>query len=704
MTKSKKQTRYKRSRPSPLSTKTGAAASAASSFIENELPLDNAANQQTIPILKKLSSLDVDDRAWTASAIAHLAAENPQTRQLMLANNVIGELSKAMADPNPEVAVEIIGALRNLALDDEVSVLEEMMKKNVFDLLLSHLNRIAQTITPCSTVDASLHDNSKEIPLYRLAEQCLLLLQLFIETLEGALSAVTSSPPILAFMVSTSFPSRKIPIPVIKASLQCLNVLTDDSENTLLSISLHTSHPDLIASLMEVAASGASQPDNQSFSVYDDENRMMVRVLAASIVYNVASATSTSTLSSRSQVMMNAVIPATTSALSSLDVAVTLAKAVELEQEFQVDVVSKAPVTPQTTEDGDMQMGHDHDEEVATSTKVLKAQTAIAILESHFLTVHYALEVLANALGDDVNQRGWEDVNGDQDDVDPMDAAVEEEEDSQESDSAAFITQIMTSTAPSLFPLLAQLSQIESSTTIIPASLAASVQGTRVRALSCLETLTMGVDKSWFASQSSSDIATMWTWLIDIANRTTSNTSNSAVAPVVDLEALEGAVGIMWAMSRGISGLKMDIPYTNQQLDALIALCTTATNPPSLIIKSLHVLSLLVNRPDRIPENRQVGLLLLALIAGSPSTEVVFEALDAIFDVYSDASFDYDEPVFVGCDFLRRLKDSVQAVRVKIKGVDRKRDGTLYARGREALDNLVAFIQYKESERAAASR
>ena len=29
-----------------------------------------------------------------------------------MANNVVGELSKAMADPNPEVAVEIIGALR----------------------------------------------------------------------------------------------------------------------------------------------------------------------------------------------------------------------------------------------------------------------------------------------------------------------------------------------------------------------------------------------------------------------------------------------------------------------------------------------------------------------------------------------------------------------------------------------------------------
>ncbi|TPX54650.1 hypothetical protein SeMB42_g00182 [Synchytrium endobioticum] len=664
MTKTRKQIRVKRDRPGPLpSRKAGPTVSTAS-----DNGTDGSGSMPaSIPILNKLSSLDVDDRAWTASAIAHLAAENQQTRQLLLANNVIGELSKAMADPNPEIAVEIIGALRNLALEDEVNILEEMKMKNVFDLLLSHLIRIAEALLP-NQIQPDITADEKAVPLYRLAEQCLLLLLSFLQFSEQCMSSVAASSSILNFMIYASFPNHNIPTPVITASLHCLNVLADDAESSLIS-SLHESHPDLITSLLDVASEGS-----YGFNAFDDDNRMMVRVLAANLVCNLAAARE-----SKLQVFTNAVLPAVISALSSFDLAGCLGRGAELEKEFEIDVVSKAvngsiSNSGESAPEGDMveDERQTYAEEVSPSGKVLKAQSAISVLESHFVTVHYALELLANALAD-TSSSDWADIESGREvcDIAMMDhsEAIEQDDDA----SSDLMAQVMTQSAPTLVPLLASLCQLgclRISPSPNPACLSSSMQGTRVRALSCMETLTMGLDKSWFESKNCQEITAMWSWLADIANHCSSTDGGNGAS---DLESVESCVGVMWAFCRGLTGSSVQIVYTDQQLDALISLCTYSNNPPSLIIKALHVLSLLVSRPSHMLQNKKVGLVLLALI-GSSSPEVVFEALDAIFDVYADASFDYDAPVFVGMGFLKRLKDSVEIVKDKVKNVDRKKD------------------------------
>lgn len=47
--------------------------------------------------------------------------------------------------------------------------------------------------------------------------------------------------------------------------------------------------------------------------------------------------------------------------------------------------------------------------------------------------------------------------------------------------------------------------------------------------------------------------------------------------------------------------------------------------------------------------------------------DVAVEALNFIFDVYSDCAFDYDYPVFVQGGFLNILKQIVPAVRSMVK-------------------------------------
>jgi hypothetical protein len=47
----------------------------------------------------------------------------------------------------------------------------------------------------------------------------------------------------------------------------------------------------------------------------------------------------------------------------------------------------------------------------------------------------------------------------------------------------------------------------------------------------------------------------------------------------------------------------------------------------------------------------------------STPPSVIVEALNLIFDVYSDAAFDYDLPVFVQGNFLNGLKQILPSVR-----------------------------------------
>lgn len=61
-------------------------------------------------------------------------------------------------------------------------------------------------------------------------------------------------------------------------------------------------------------------------------------------------------------------------------------------------------------------------------------------------------------------------------------------------------------------------------------------------------------------------------------------------------------------------------------------------------------------------------MFLVGLVANAPETpaEATVEALDALFDIYSDAEFAYDEPVFVQNGFVKYLENSIPKVRAMV--------------------------------------
>lgn len=65
---------------------------------------------------------------------------------------------------------------------------------------------------------------------------------------------------------------------------------------------------------------------------------------------------------------------------------------------------------------------------------------------------------------------------------------------------------------------------------------------------------------------------------------------------------------------------------------------------------------------------QEIGVFMMTLIAGAPTTPAgpTVEALNAIFDIYADAEFDYDEPIFVKNGFLAHLSKALPNVRTTV--------------------------------------
>ncbi|RUS29772.1 hypothetical protein BC938DRAFT_480258, partial [Jimgerdemannia flammicorona] len=138
-------------------------------------------------------------------------------------------------------------------------------------------------------------------------------------------------------------------------------------------------------------------------------------------------------------------------------------------------------------------------------------------------------------------------------------------------------------------------------------------------------------------------------------------------------------------------------------------------------VKSIGTLGVIARRQGAVDVNKAVGHFLLGILQALPpkgdtTADAAIEALNAFYDIYADAEFDYDAPVFVACGFFPALKGVVPAVKnmvgiglgvfecgiILTKAIDKRKQRDLRLRADEALENLTAFIKYKESERKKA--
>ncbi|KAJ1925970.1 hypothetical protein IWQ60_004203 [Tieghemiomyces parasiticus] len=262
-------------------------------------------------------------------------------------------------------------------------------------------------------------------------------------------------------------------------------------------------------------------------------------------------------------------------------------------------------------------------------------------------------------------------------------------------------------------------------------SFQSSLNVLHLRALGCLNNFWLvmaeeGPNRAWFnATHGHRDLVyDVWPRLFVMAHRAATPTpiqerfATALEWPLFRSEFLSMALGCLWSLARGSEG---EVPVTGDQVATFMSTFTDASGVASagIKVKCVGILgSIARRRPGHVEENRVVGDFLIthvieaetrriiALPSGKSSQfdpapiESIFQALDAFYEVYGDASYDYDGPVFVQGRYLTRLDALRHDIKRLVKSVDRRTHPELRRRAEEVYLSFPAFIAYKQDEAA----
>jgi hypothetical protein len=204
---------------------------------------------------------------------------------------------------------------------------------------------------------------------------------------------------------------------------------------------------------------------------------------------------------------------------------------------------------------------------------------------------------------------------------------------------------------------------------------------------------------------------------------------NDTVAPVLasntaDIALASSITSLAWAVSRSVQGNVKIQPDEATKFMALYQASKSIDDASekqangsksspsekedafqSLGVKCIGVLGTLALSPAPVPLNREIGVFLLTTLAALPDTPaaVAVESMNAIFDIYSDSSFAFDEPVFWGDGFYKHLEDILPKAKKMAKTIDKRKFEELRARANDAVLNFTRFLKYKKTEREKAN-
>jgi hypothetical protein len=199
---------------------------------------------------------------------------------------------------------------------------------------------------------------------------------------------------------------------------------------------------------------------------------------------------------------------------------------------------------------------------------------------------------------------------------------------------------------------------------------------------------------------------------------------NEIVSPVLasntaDIELASSITSLAWAVSRSLKGAIKIRPEEQRKFMALYqaskglkeagAEANGAKKVPEedtdafqgLGVKCIGVLGSLALDPAPVDLNREIGIFLLTVLSSLPDAAPAdtVEALNQIFDIYADKSYEFDEPVFWGNNFYKHLEEIQPKVKKMAKSIDKRKFGELRSRADEAILNLGRFLVYKRKEK-----
>ncbi|KAI8987049.1 armadillo-type protein [Pilobolus umbonatus] len=641
--------------------------------------------EKILPVIEKLTSDDPTNRIWAAACISNLILSNAATRKLMLSKGVVPLLINCLEDSVPEVREESLGTLRNL-IAVESTIAKEYYSRHILDKLTPLLSEISGTIDRV-VQDAPIideEDQHKRSSIWDFTENYISIVWSICEASDDYIKAINRMN-IVTFLTSFLLSSDKCPNRVVIAAGQCLNTLTDDNKD--IYIEFHN-HPEYVQGLLSIVNDASKNP--------------LVQVLACAILLNIKSTVRMSdSWESENNVEM----------LHKLLIPV-LVKALDF------DIQSAAVNTVSAIESGKVTSTHDETDDITPKPKqpLTNEEIYVQEVQDKLSIIQLALELLADiCIEDDSEDDGYQDMDESMESENEADELPEDNTDdvlaedsltNQGTSAAVDVTldqsnPIVQSYIHQIFPHLIRLSTatpISYRQMKLAPTVSHNLVVTHQRALECLNNFLLAMNevpsKFWFTVHQA-DATKLWEWLFSIAN----DVVNSQPEEWAKDSILEVVVGCLWALGRGLG---QNIPLQPTDIPAL---CGTYNlyKSENMLVKIVGCLGPIAMRQRDINNNKIIGDFIMGILKATKEKKVllavVVEALDFMFDVYSDSAFDYDYPVFVQGGYLNSLKQILPHVRSLVKGTDRRKNFDLRMRADEALENLVAFIDYKKKER-----
>lgn len=193
---------------------------------------------------------------------------------------------------------------------------------------------------------------------------------------------------------------------------------------------------------------------------------------------------------------------------------------------------------------------------------------------------------------------------------------------------------------------------------------------------------------------------------------TAMNDTNKEFSQEEDFGVKLGKLGATWALLKTVQLQQDPQPYLqffacgNESFIASVIAEYTNTSgleeTESLELKQrcCGILSSIATLRGHIELNRKVGQFFMEqLVSKDTPVSILIEITNSLFEIYPDASFDYDGPVFVQDGFLNILEGKViPNLKRAFKLVDKNKNPELKAKSHDCFTTLDSFIHYKKNE------
>ncbi|KAL5519568.1 hypothetical protein ACEPAH_1251 [Sanghuangporus vaninii] len=674
---------------------------------------------EVLPIIRKLESVDAQERTWACSAVSNLIQNDPSTRRLLQGKNIVGALITRLTDSIEEVVVEASGALRNLCIDAGYDICAEMYNKNILAPLQTFIPKISTALHHLVTSQKS--ENSSEL-VYGLAENIITILWCLSETSNKALNAINGIH-LIPFLMAFLETREKLPSRTVAAAAQCLYVLTDDNPPAIDELRSNSSYT---ACLLSIARGNyAPAPTSAEAKELAEDRVVSVKLLAAGVLRNIQPIAVPSAASAI-EIDRTIILPLVLPVLTSISLAEASERVIELvkKQEEEPQTENQNPSLKKTPK-------ADHRTPEERELERIEARLRNVLLSLEVLTGVCA--TLPDPEPEFVSGEGDEELDVDDDDADvdedengkidgedhvEMDIA-EPEYESELEVKANGTAHPPPSFLPNILPPLLTLLQptplsfppadTGSAVPLLPVHppTTSSLSAIHISALECLNNACLALSIAQAESGSGSSGSSVRAPRADAEDGRRLWSAIWSALSSVGLQVGRGqerrremweiAVGVLW----GIGGIwKGSIVPDEEQVKLLMQLCD-ASSDSEVKVKCIGALENLAQYPDSIEANRVIAEYLIQLSTTLPSQtlspEVIIQCASSLIDIYSDETLPYDIN-FRQYAYLEKLSSRVvENLRRAVRAVDRKKEGgrMLRARGEETLENLRAFVKYR---------